>query len=441
MLQWPSMKVVADLEVHSKYARAVSPQMDVPTIALWAQKKGIDLVGTGDFTHPMWLRELQSGLEEGGEGVYKIKDSSLSLRFLLTSEISCIYLDKGRGRRIHILVYLPTFSDVEKFNKELTAKGANLFSDGRPIVGLTLSQIVETALSVNSGAIIIPAHVWTPWFGFYGSMSGYDHLEEAFGELEKYIPAVETGLSSDPAMNWRIAELTKRRIVSFSDAHSPAKLGREATVFELSEISFSALNNAICAKGPDKIDYTIEFYPEEGKYHYTGHRNCKVVYSPNETRKMGTICPVCGKPLTVGVMSRVEELGKIEIETESIKDKFGVRWIKDKRKERPGYVMLVPLLEILSEALGSGVGSQTVLLEYDKLINTFGSEFAILLETKLADIEKIAGTKVMDGISKVRSGDIVIEPGYDGVFGKVRIWKEGAEKLEAKEAIDQGALF
>ncbi|KKR63514.1 hypothetical protein A2210_00305 [Candidatus Woesebacteria bacterium RIFOXYA1_FULL_40_18] len=437
------MKFVADLEVHSKYARAVSPQMNVPTIAGWAAKKGIDLVGTGDFTHPMWLRELEGNLEEAGEGIYqlKVQNEKSKVKFLLTSEISCIYSHNGKGRRVHILVYLPTFTDVEKFNKELISKGANLFSDGRPIVGLTLSQIVETALGVQAKAIIIPAHVWTPWFGFYGSMSGYDHLEEAFGELAKYIPAVETGLSSDPAMNWKIGELTNRRIVSFSDAHSPAKLGREATVFDLSEISFNALNNAIWGKGADKIDYTIEFYPEEGKYHYTGHRNCKVVYSPNETRKMGTICPVCGRTLTVGVASRVEELGKEEIETESSVDKFGVRWIKDKSKMKPGYVMLVPLLEILSEALDSGVGSKTVLLEYDKLINTLGSEFKVLLETKLADIEKVAGSKVMEGISKVRSGDIVIEPGYDGVFGKVRIWKGEAEVPEAKEAIDQGALF
>ncbi|KKR37873.1 MAG: and RNA helicase protein [Candidatus Woesebacteria bacterium GW2011_GWB1_40_101] len=235
------MKFVADLEVHSKYARAVSPQMNVPTIAGWAAKKGIDLVGTGDFTHPMWLRELEGNLEEAGEGIYqlKVQNEKSKVKFLLTSEISCIYSHNGKGRRVHILVYLPTFTDVEKFNKELISKGANLFSDGRPIVGLTLSQIVETALGVQAKAIIIPAHVWTPWFGFYGSMSGYDHLEEAFGELAKYIPAVETGLSSDPAMNWKIGELTNRRIVSFSDAHSPAKLGREATVFDLSEISFS----------------------------------------------------------------------------------------------------------------------------------------------------------------------------------------------------------
>lgn len=447
------MKIIADLEVHSKYARAVSPQMTIPTIALWAQKKGIDLVGTGDFTHPMWLRELEGVLEEGGDGVYKVKDSRLSLRFLLTSEISCVYSHLGKGRRVHILVFLPTFGDVEKFNRELTAKGANLFSDGRPIVGLTLLQIVETALSVNSKAILIPAHVWTPWFGFYGSMSGYNHLEEAFGELAGHIPAMETGLSSDPAMNWRMVELIKRRIVSFSDAHSPTKLGREATVFKIGdsnqrlELSYDLIRQAITGLTSNsqpliaKIAYTIEFYPEEGKYHYTGHRNCKVVYSPNETRKMGTTCPVCGKLLTVGVMSRVEELGKVEIETESVTDKFGVRWIKDKRKERPGYVMLVPLLEVLSEALGVGSESQTVLAAYDKLIGTFGSEFKVLLETKLEDVRRISGPRVSEAISKVRSGDIVIEPGYDGVFGKVRIWKEGAKESEAKETIDQGALF
>src|SRR3990170_7009058 len=262
------MKVIADLEVHSKYARAVSPAMNVPTIAEWAGKKGIGLVGSGDFTHPMWLRELEANFKESGAGVYRLKSPSSAkvtagkqVNFLLTSEVSCMYTHEGKGRRVHLMVYLPTFDSVKKFNSELTLMGANLFSDGRPIVGLTLAQIAETALSVDKRAIIIPAHVWTPWFGFYGSQSGYDSLIEAFGDLEKYIPAVETGLSSDPAMNWKIEELENRRIVSFGDAHSPQKLGREATVFELSEISYDAIGRALWGKGPDKISYTIEFYP------------------------------------------------------------------------------------------------------------------------------------------------------------------------------------
>jgi len=269
-------------------------------------------------------------------------------------------------------------------------------------------------------------------------MSGFDSLSECFEELAPQIYAIETGLSSDPAMNWRIAELSSRRIVSFSDAHSPQKMGREATVFDLGDLSYSSIARAIRGEGPDKIVYTIEFYPEEGKYHYTGHRNCKVVYSPNETRKMGTACPVCGRGLTVGVMSRVESLASQDVETKSSVDELGVRWIYDVQEEKAPYVMLVPLLEILAEALDSSTGSQKVLTAYEQLVNSLGSEFAVLLKTPLADIERVGGERVAEAISKVRSGDITIEPGYDGVFGKVQIWKEEAQ---TQETIDQGSLF
>lgn len=323
------------------------------------KKKGIDLVGTGDFTHPMWLRELESNLEEAGVGIYKLKNSNDDTRFLLTSEISCVYKDKGKGRRIHCLFYLPTFEDIHKFNAEITKRGGNLFADGRPIVGIPLHDVAQMALTVNPNAIIIPAHVWTPWFGFYGNMSGYDSLDDGFRELAKYVFAIETGLSSDCAMNWRIAELANRQIVSFGDAHSPTKLGREATAFDLESLSYENIRKAICA--PDeknRIDYTIEFYPEEGKYHYTGHAKCNIVYSPNEARKKGLICPVCNKPLTIGVMSRVEQLASYDVEVESSIDENKVRWIKRKEKMHSPYIMLVPLLEILSEVEGTGVGSK-----------------------------------------------------------------------------------
>lgn len=442
------MRVIADLEVHSKYARAVSPSMTLPKISEWAKKKGVGLVGTGDFTHPLWLRELEAGLEEEGEGIYGLRSNvkgqmsppeadqpmAEKVKFLLTSEVSCIYSHRGRGRRVHLLVYLPSFSKVRRFNEELVRRGANLLSDGRPIIGLTLAQVAEIALSVEPKAIIIPAHVWTPWFGFYGHRGGYDSLEEAFGELTKHIYAIETGLSSDPAMNWRIAELEGRNIVSFGDAHSPQKLGREATVFELKDLSFEAIRKAIEGKEGGKIAYTIEFYPEEGKYHYTGHRKCKVVYSPKEGRKMGLTCPVCGKQLTFGVMSRVESLASFDVETTSETDNYGVRWIKDREGKRPSYVMLVPLLEILSEALSSGAGSQKVLVSYEQLINSFESEFKVLLKTSIEGIKRVSGEKVAEAIKKVRAGDIVIEPGYDGIFGKVKIWKEEAEETKSAQA-------
>lgn len=440
------MKVIADLEVHSKYARAVSSSMDVPTIGQWADKKGIGLVGTGDFTHPMWLRELETNLEEDGQGIYKLRPkfqmskSKLKTRFLLTSEVSCIYSHKDKGRRVHLMVFMSSFESVKKFNKKLTELGANLFSDGRPIMGLSLYQVTQVALESDPSALIIPAHVWTPWFGFYGTMSGYDSLNEAFDDLEKHIPAIETGLSSDPAMNWKVGELGSRRIVSFGDAHSPQKLGREATVFELKKMTFENLRYAIWGEGEEnKILYTIEFYPEEGKYHHTGHRKCKVAYSPKEAKKKGMSCPVCGKTLTMGVMSRVESLATYDVETSSKSNKLGVRFVKDKEDEKPPYVMLVPLAEIISEIKGVGVGTKTVMSEYERLINSFDSEFSLLLHASIDEIKKEGGDILAEAISRVRSGDIVIKPGYDGVFGQVKIWK--GKKEETERTIDQGALF
>ena len=415
------MEIIADLEVHSKYSRAVSSQMTIPTISGYAAKKGIDLVGTGDFTHPMWLKEIETNLTEAGEGIYRCINSNSKSLFLLTSEISCIYSDKGKTRRVHILVYLPNIQKVKSFNSELLKRNANLVSDGRPIVGLSLKQIAQMALEIDSHALLIPAHAWTPWFGLYGAMSGYDLLSEAFGDLEKYIPAIETGLSSSPAMNWRIKELERRSIVSFSDAHSPARLGREATVFELDGVNYGNIYDAVKNQ---KIAYTIEFYPEEGKYHYSGHRNCKVVYSPEDIKSKGNACPICGKGLTGGVMARVDELGGVKIEKKTERDEFGVKWIGDKKEKRPGYVMLVPLIEIISESLGVGVGSKKVNDIYELLINQLGSEFEVLLKTPIEEIKRIFDPKIAEGIERVRRGDIVIEPGYDGVFGKVKIWKD-----------------
>jgi uncharacterized protein (TIGR00375 family) len=431
-----TMKVIADLHLHSKFSRAVSQQMVVPVMAEWAIKKGIDLLGTGDFTHPIWLRELQANLEEKAEGIYGFNKT----KFILSTEISSIYSQGGKTRKIHTVILAPNFTAVEKINKILLERGANLFSDGRPIVGLTAKQIAEIVLAADENCLVIPAHAWTPHFSLFGSVSGFDSIKDCYEEIAPKIFAIETGLSSDPAMNWRIEELTDRSIVSFSDAHSPAKLGREATIFELPEINFDNISKAIRKENEARIDSTIEFYPEEGKYHYTGHRNCQVVYSPNETRKLGTICPVCGRPLTVGVMSRVEHLARTDIETEIEKDKFGVRRIYPKGRNRPAYIMMVPLLEIISESLESGVASQKVINNYELLINNFGSEFKILLETKITEIEKIADERIAEGISKVRSGDIVIEPGYDGVFGKVKIWSSSPEAAK-EEGIDQGMLF
>ncbi len=433
------MELIADLHLHSKYSRAVSQQMVIPEIAKWAKKKGIELVGTGDWTHPLWLRELKENLIEDSEGVYRLRVAGYGLekvKFLLCTEISSIYSQEGKVHRIHNLVLAPNFAAVEKINEGLRRAGVNLFADGRPTTGLTCPQLCELVFSASKDCLVVPAHAWTPWFSLYGSRSGFDSINECFGKYTSQIYAVETGLSSDPAMNWRIGELEKRAIVSFSDAHSPSRLGREATVFVFEKTVFS-FKDIVKAIKEQKIAYTIEFYPEEGKYHYTGHRNCGIRQAPQQTKKLGTTCPVCGKPLTIGVMHRVEQLATVKSKPQMIKLKTGVKLISNEGKNRPPYVMLVPLLEILAEALNAGFSSQSVLNEYNKLIDSFGSEFAVLLEASIEKIGKVSGEKVAEGIKKVRGGEIVVEPGYDGVFGTVKIWPEGKDVVRVE---DQGQM-
>ncbi|OGM08486.1 hypothetical protein A2159_02670 [Candidatus Woesebacteria bacterium RBG_13_34_9] len=445
------MDIIADLHLHSRYSRAVSKDMTLPKIADWTEKKGIGLAGTGDWTHPMWYREIKSQLLEVNEGVYELNSKlykKTPTQFLLTTELSCIYSQGGKSRRIHLLVFAPKLETVEEINKNLSSRGLNLFSDGRPILGISAKNLTEIILSIDEKCLIIPAHIWTPWFSLYGSMSGFDSINECFGEFSKNIYAVETGLSSDPAMNWRVDELKEKRIVSFGDSHSPQKLGREATVFQTqnenskNEITYQDIYEAILGKsgGKWKIGYTIEFYPEEGKYHYSGHKSCKVVYSANDVRKKGSICPVCGKTLTIGVTYRVEKLGLEDIETESIRDKFNLRYIKDKKGKRVPYVMLVPLLEILAESLELGVSSKKVLSTYDVLISRFGNEFQVLLNTATEDIKDLVGERISDAILRVRTGDVVIEPGYDGIFGTVAIWKKDIIENIVKQEIQEPLL-
>ncbi|OGG03818.1 hypothetical protein A2W14_04720 [Candidatus Gottesmanbacteria bacterium RBG_16_37_8] len=460
------MQVISDLQLHSKYARAVSQEMIIRKIWDWAKIKGIGLIATGDWTHPLWLREIKNDLEETGKGLYKLKDKSGNFKteekdplFLLETEVSCIYSQGGKLRRIHTLIWSPSIESCEKINKKLISMGANLMSDGRPIIGLTSRQVCETVLSVDPKCLIIPAHVWTPWFSLYGSESGFDSIEECFGEFSRYIYAVETGLSSNPAMNWRIKELDSRSIVSFSDAHSGPKLGREATVFELYELSFEAIKQAIMRPGKkipgdakamageakNKIAYTIEFYPEEGKYHYTGHRNCDIKQNPEETRSKGTICPVCGRKLTIGVMHRVDQLAgrgeedlkmhKKTVDNISVKMHYSAQF-----PDRPPYMMFVPLLEILAEAIGGSPTSKNVQNEYFKLIDYFGSEFNILLTVKHPELVKISGERVAEAIERVRNGQIYVDPGYDGVFGKVKIWYEQTDEKKTDKK-EQMSLF
>lgn len=497
------MKIIADLHLHSKYSRAVSQRMEPKTMIEWAKKKGIDLLGTADWTHPLWLTELEANLEEIGQGIYIIKGSRLMTKsasvfesrtkqsnspsslsrdavntktlpnlsssrepcFILSTEISSIYSQGGKSHRIHNVVLAPSFNTVHKVNDELKRRGCNLLSDGRPIIGLSSISLCELLWSIDENIIVIPAHVWTPWFSLYGSKSGFDSIDECYGEFAKNIFAVETGLSSDPAMNWRIKELDTRTIVSNSDSHSPQKMGREATVFELEELNFKSIASALRSATnltrfanrtrvksanqsshsrdavnaqtlsnllphftPQQINnrilYTIEFHPEEGKYHYTGHRNCGIVQAPEETRTKGTTCPVCGKPLTVGVMHRVDEVSKGNTVSLTKKEnEVGlVGYYNADNPKRPPYVMLVPLIEILAESLNTGVASIKVVFEYENIIKKLGSEIKILTQIKIEDIKKTCGERIAQGILKVRKGDMVVDPGYDGNFGVVKIW-------------------
>jgi len=447
------MEIIADLHFHSKYSRAVSRDMTIPTIRAYAKKKGIMLTATTDWTHPLWIREIKNELEEAGEGVYELKGEKQENdpKFILSVEVSSIYKKGDKVRRIHTLLFVPSIEVAEKVNKELVKRGVNLASDGRPIMGLTPPNLIEIMMGIDERSFLIPCHVWTPWFALYGSMSGFDSIEECFGDYSKYIYGVETGLSSDPVMNWRIDELKNRSILSNSDSHSPMKMGREATVFvpkteisndksQMTKFTYDDIRLAIMRhkEAKLKIGYTIEFYPEEGKYHYTGHRNCGVSFSPKEMKKSGVICPVCKKNLTVGVMQRIEDLANRKEWMIEKTGKSGVKWIMDPEKNHPPYAKLVPLNEIIAQVLGMGVASQKVKNMYEEMIKSFGSEFEILLKVSTDKIESKYSKEIAAGISKVRSGDIYIKPGFDGEYGIVKI--ESDEEMIKNPEV-QKALF
>jgi len=471
-----AMELVLDLHLHSRFSRAVSQRMNLQNMYIWGRKKGINILSVADFTHPVWFREARSQLEEINPGIYQLKDKKaadqelgelsqkpfLGPYFMLSTEVSAIYSENGVSHRIHNLIFSPNFETAEKINAALLKLGCNLSSDGRPILGLTSRNLAQALFEIDRKIAIIPCHIWTPWFSLYGSRSGYDRIADCFGEYSKYIFAVETGLSSDPAMNWRVSELDSRSIVSFSDAHSMQKMGREATVLKpknqkskikIEDITYDNILNSFVRGGERvfEIAYTIEFYPEEGKYHYTGHRLCKISYSPDEDRNNGTICPVCKKPLTVGVVHRVEELANFAANNfKPTSDKFGVTWMSsgagsrsagEKFDPRPPYVSLVPLLEILSESLHSGTSTQTVISVFDRLVSHFGSEHEVLFRVELAEIKSVAGDRVAAGIEKVRARNIAIVPGYDGEYGKVAIWNAEEEIDKKKEKTQLGLGF
>lgn len=408
------MLYYTDLHIHSKYSRATSKSCNLEELAVWAKKKGLSLISTGDFTHPAWFNEIKEKLVPAGEGVYRLRpdiEKALSLgenpvRFLLSVEISTIYKKGDKTRKVHHVVFCPSIETAHIFREKLDALG-NIKSDGRPILGLDSRNLLETVLESGEGSFIIPAHIWTPWFSVLGSKSGFDSIEECYDDLSEHIFAVETGLSSDPQMNWHVSKLDKYRLVSNSDAHSPSKLAREATVFDHNPDYYSLMHALKTGEG---YVGTVEFFPEEGKYHEDGHRKCNICLSPEETKKLNGVCPVCGKPVTIGVSYRVNELSdRKEIITPP---------------STAGEVFsLVPLQEIVSEIMQVGPQSKSAVCEYERLVHRFGSELAILQDIPTDEISK-ASTLLGEGISRLRQGKVIKHAGYDGEYGVIKLFED-----------------
>ena len=422
------MRFYADVHLHSHFSRATSPQLNLEHLALWAQLKGIQVVGTGDFVHPGWMKELKEKLEPAEEGFFRLKPAFAKLlqkecpascrgevRFLLSVEISNIYKRLDKVRKVHNVVFVPNFQAAEKVQAKLGNIG-NIYSDGRPILGLDSRDLLEIVLGSDPLSYLIPAHIWTPWFSALGSKGGFDRMEDCFGDLTPHVFAVETGLSSDPIMNWRLSQLDPYVLVSNSDAHSPGKLAREATVYN-TEFSYSGIYKALSDKNNKGLEGTIEFFPEEGKYHYDGHRDCKMRLHPKETAKNKGLCPHCGKPVTVGVMARVEELA------DHPEGRKSPRW-------RP-FFSLIPLPEIIAEAKGVGANSKSVEITFRDMLSKLGNEIFILRDAALKDISGAGYPLVAEGVRRMREGKVHIAAGYDGEYGTIEIFTtEDREKAD-----------
>jgi len=418
------MRFIADLHIHSRYSRATSRDMELETLATWGSKKGITLMGTGDFTHPTYFAEIRSKLEPFDEGIYVLKRGERETKFILTGEVSNIFSQGGKVRKIHTLIFAPSFSTVEGINDKLRSLG-KLGSDGRPIFGFPAKDLVKIVLDISSECLVVPAHAWTPWFSVFGANSGFDSLEECFEEEVKHIFAIETGLSSDPEMNWRLSTLDRITLISNSDAHSPNRLGREANVFDCA-LNYREICGAIRDKDPRKFLFTIEFFPQEGKYHFDGHRNCGVMFSPLQTKANDYLCPVCKKRVTIGVMHRVEEMADRPegfIPTNSIP-----------------CIHLIPLEEVIAESLGVGVGTKAVEAEYNRLIGAGGSEFTVLLDLPPEELKRFTSPRVLEGLVRMRQGKVHIIPGHDGVYGKIRLFSS-EDRGEAEVSQQQMNLF
>ncbi len=414
---------IADFHIHSKYSIATSRECIPEVLDLWARRKGLDLIGTGDFTHPAWREELAEKLIPSEEGLYKLKKefqrkddltgSACSPRFIVSGEISSIYKKNGKVRKVHNLILLPSIKAADALSLRLEAIG-NIRSDGRPILGLDSRDLLEITLDTCPDAIFIPAHIWTPHFSLFGEYSGFDDIVECFGDLTCYIHALETGLSSDPPMNWRLSALDSFTLVSNSDAHSPINLAREANIFDTA-LSYPHISEALADKKTGGFYGTIEFFPEEGKYHYDGHRNCKICLKPSDTKALGGVCPVCGKRLTVGVLHRVETLAD------------RAEGFMPESAAAKHFESLVPLREVIASAAGVSSISKKTKEIFDCLLRDIGPELFILRKAPIADIEQKSGPLVAEGVRRLRSGEVEIEPGYDGQYGKIKIMDESRQ--------------
>jgi uncharacterized protein (TIGR00375 family) len=421
------LRVIADLHIHSRYSRATSQRMNIKEIARFAKIKGLSLVGTGDFTHPEWLREIRDTLvPEAGADLYTVAGNAGSpVRFMLTSEVCTIFNFGNESKKVHHVILTPSVETAVQINEALGRCG-DLSADGRPLLNMTAPQLVEEVMAVSGENMIFPAHVWTPWFSVFGAFSGFDSIEDCYQDMSKHIHALETGLSSDPPMNWRLSRLDRFTLVSNSDCHSfwPWRIGREANVFELERVSYGEVVDAICSKDPVRFKFTIETEPAYGKYHWTGHRKCNVSLSPQEAQKFGNICPVCHRKLTKGVDQRVKELAD--------------RPVTFKPDNTPGFMRLLPLSEIIATVLGAGSPStQAVWKIYNLLVAKFGDEYNVLINASRAALADVVDEPIADAVVRVREGSVRVIPGFDGVYGTLDLDADGFAEEPRRGSVRQ----
>ncbi|MGB9740740.1 MAG: endonuclease Q family protein [Candidatus Bathyarchaeia archaeon] len=421
------MRIIADLHIHSRYSRATSQNMRIEEIAKFAKIKGLNIVGTGDFTHSKWLKELQETLtKEYDSGLYKVtKNPELPVYFMITAEVSTIFTYEGEIKKVHHVILTPSIETAIQINDRL-AKYGNLNADGRPTLNMDAAHLVEEVMETSDDNMVFPAHAWTPWFSIFGAFNGFNSVEECYQDMTKHIYALETGLSSDPPMNWMLSKLDRFALVSNSDSHSfwPWRIGREANVFELEKPSYYDILDAIRAKDTKRFKFTIETDPAYGKYHWTGHRNCHVSLAPQEAIKLGNICPVCRKKLTKGVEQRVEELADRP---------YGFR-----PNGAVDFMRLLPLSEIIATVLGVDSPSvQQVWGIYNKLIGKFGDEYSVLIDAPKGALSEVVDAKIAEAIVNVREGHVKVIPGYDGVYGRLIIFNEATKEKTVPQRVQQ----